>query len=211
MLSYHKLMAKIAWGIECKQYQTEITAETGLVGKEPAVRVKVAWEKLPKSMTRYATKISQYISRNAKEYGASLAKAKNDRNQILLSVAAASETRLNIWLKTPKRTLYMRGVDLPIALPIGNTAAELESSQSNWADKISYMLTKANAAECSMVKDTVTTFNNRKFKNEMPHSCAQVLAQDCTPELKFLVLLKRDQTQEQNQITVKIGNMYEQQ
>ena len=62
-----------------------------------------------------------------------------------------------------------------------------------------------------MVKDTVITFNNRKYKNEMPHSCSQVLAQDCTPELKFIVLLKRDQPEEQNKINVKIGNMYEQQ
>uniref|UniRef100_A0A8D0ARZ0 Phosvitin n=1 Tax=Sander lucioperca TaxID=283035 RepID=A0A8D0ARZ0_SANLU len=207
MLSYHKLMAKIAWGIECKQYQTEITAETGLVGKDPAVSVKVAWDKLPKSMMCYATRLSQYISRVAKEYGVSLAKAKNVRNQIRLSVAAASETSLNVVLKTPKRTLYIFGVHFPIALPIGHTAAELESYQSNWADKLSYMLTKAHAAECSMVKDTVVTFNNRKYKNEMPHSCSQVLAQDCTPELKFIVLLKRDQTEEQNQINVKIGNI----
>lgn len=62
-------------------------------------------------------------------------------------------------------------------------------------------------AECSMVKDKLITFNNRKYKNEMPHSCYQILAQDCSPELKFLVLLRRDQTQEQNQITVKIANM----
>lgn len=61
-----------------------------------------------------------------------------------------------------------------------------------------------------MIKDTLITFNNKKYKNQMPHSCHQVLAQDCTPELKFIVLLKRDQTQEQNQINVKIANMYEQ-
>lgn len=41
----------------------------------------------------------------------------------------------------------------------------------------------------------------------MPHSCYQVLAQDCTSELKFMVLLKRDQTAEQNEINVKIENM----
>lgn len=58
-----------------------------------------------------------------------------------------------------------------------------------------------------MVRDTLITFNNRKFKNNMPHSCYQVLAQDCTSELKFIVLLKRDQTQEQNQINVKIADL----
>ncbi|GLD50054.1 vitellogenin-2-like protein [Lates japonicus] len=207
MLSYHKLMAKIAWGIECKQYETEITAETGLVGQEPAVRLKLTWDKLPRGMKRYAKQLSELISRFAHESGVSLAKVKNVRNQIKLTVAVASDTSLNVVLKTPKRTIYKLGVGLPVSLPFGDTAAELEAYQDNWADKISYMVTKAHAAECTMIKDTLITFNNRKYKNEMPHSCYQVLAQDCTPELKFIVLLKRDQAQEQNQINVKIANI----
>ncbi|XP_033477698.1 vitellogenin-2-like isoform X1 [Epinephelus lanceolatus] len=207
MLSRHKLMAKIAWGIECKQYETEITAETGVVGKEPAARMKITWEKLPLSMKRYAKEISELISRLAKEYEINLAKVKNVRNQIKLSVAVATETSLNIVLKTPKRTLYKLGVGLPISMPIGETAAELVPYQNNWADRVSYMISKAHAVECTMAKDTLTTFNKRKYKNEMPHSCYQVLAQDCTQELKFIVLLKRDQTQEQNQLNIKIANI----
>ncbi|XP_073332773.1 vitellogenin-2-like [Pagrus major] len=206
-LSDHKLMAKLAWGIECKQYMTEITAETGFVGKEPAVLLKVSWEKLPKGMKRYAKEISEYISRIAQEAKISVAKVKNNHNQIRLTIAVATETSLNVVLKTPKRTMYKLDVGLPVNMPFGDTAAELEAYQDNWADKISFMLTKAHAAECAMVKDTLVTFNNRKFKNDMPHSCYQVLAQDCTPELKFIVLLKRDQTQEQNQINVKIADI----
>ncbi|KAG7217480.1 hypothetical protein INR49_021405 [Caranx melampygus] len=207
MLSYHKLMAKFAWGIECKQYGTEITAETGLVSQEPAVRVKVTWDKLPRSMKHYAKQISEYISRIAYEAGVSLAKVKNVKNQIKLTVAVASETTLNVVLKTPKRTIYKLGVGLPVSLPLGETATELQTYQDNWAEKISYMVTKAHAAECTMIKDSLVTFNKRKFKNEMPHSCYQVLAQDCTSELKFIVLLKKDQTMEQQQINVKISNI----
>nr|AKK31327.1 vitellogenin B [Larimichthys crocea] len=207
MLSHHKLMAKVAWGIECKQYETEIIAETGMVDQNPAIRLKVAWEKLPKSMKAYAKEISEYISRMALEAGIGLAKVKNVRNQIKLSVAVATETSINIVLRTPRRTIYKLGVGLPVSLPLGETAAELELYQNNWVDKVSYMITKAHAAVCTMAKDTVTTFNNRKFKNEMPHSCYQVLAQDCTQELKFIVLLKRDQTQEQNLINIKIADI----
>nr|ADZ57173.1 vitellogenin Ab [Morone saxatilis] len=207
MLSSHKFMAKVAWGIEGKQYETEITAETGLVAQEPAVRVKLTWDKIPTNMKRYAKELSEYISRIAEEAGIGLAKVKNVRNQIKLSVAAASETSLNFVLKTPKRTIYKLGVSLPVSLPFGDTAAELEAYQSNWADKITYMVTKANAAECTMVRDKLITFNNKKFKNEMPHSCYQVLAQDCSHELKFIVLLRRDQTLDQNLINVKIENI----
>ncbi|KAM7011967.1 LOW QUALITY PROTEIN: vitellogenin 2 [Tautogolabrus adspersus] len=207
MLSYDKLMAKIAWGIECKQYETEIIAETGVMDKKRAFRIKLTWEKLPESMKRYAKELPEYISRIAKETGLNLEKVKNTPNQIKLSVAVASETSVNVVLKTPKRTIYKLNVSLPISLPFGDTAAELESYQSNWADKISYMITKAHSAQCAMVNDTLVTFNNRKYKNEMPNSCYQVLAQDCTHELKFIVLLKRDHVQEQNQINVKIADI----
>lgn len=61
-------------------------------------------------------------------------------------------------------------------------------------------------AECSFVRDTLTTFNSRRYRNEIPLSCYQVLAQDCTDELKFMVLLKRDHI-EQNHINVKIADM----
>lgn len=53
----------------------------------------------------------------------------------------------------------------------------------------------------------MVTFNNKKFKAEMPHSCPQVLAQDCTREAKFIVLLKRDEEQKHNLLIVKIADM----
>lgn len=46
-----------------------------------------------------------------------------------------------------QRTIYKLGVSLPVSLPYGDTATELETYESNWADKISYMVTKAHAGE----------------------------------------------------------------
>lgn len=73
--------------------------------------------------------------------------------------------------------------------------------------KLLVSLFLSTPAECTLAQDTVITFNNWKFRNEMPHSCNQVLAQDCTLEHKFIVLLKRDQTQEQNHINMMIADM----
>lgn len=53
-------------------------------------------------MTSLLSRISEYISRIAHEAGVSLAKVKNVKNQIKLTVAVASETTLNVVLKTPK-------------------------------------------------------------------------------------------------------------
>uniref|UniRef100_A0A3Q3GPF5 Vitellogenin-like n=1 Tax=Labrus bergylta TaxID=56723 RepID=A0A3Q3GPF5_9LABR len=200
-----KLMVKIDWGIECKQYK--IIAETSVVDEEHAFIAKLTWEKLPKSMKCYTKELSKYTFRIAKAIGVNLEKVKNICNQIQLSVTAASDTSVDVVLKTPTRTMYKLAIALPISLPFGDTAAELESYQSNWADKISYMVTKAHSVGCTMVDDTLVTFNNMKYKNEMPQSCYQVLAQDCTGELKFIVLLKRDHIHEQNQINVKIANI----
>ncbi|XP_033936659.1 vitellogenin-2-like [Pseudochaenichthys georgianus] len=207
MLSKHKLMAKVAWGIECKEYGAEITAETGVVSKNPAAIVKVTWEKLPKSFMCYAMKFFKYISCIAKEYGINLDNTKHNPKELKLYVAVVSEKSLSIVMKTPKMTVYKRDVILPFCLPIGNTAAELELYQDNLPEQISYIFAKANAAECTLVKDTLVTFNNKTLKIEMPLSCNQVLAQDCTSELKFIVLLKRDQAQEQNLINVKIADI----
>ncbi|XP_072245542.1 vitellogenin-2-like [Leuresthes tenuis] len=207
MLCNHKMMARIAWGIECKQHNTTIIAETGLVGKDPAVRVKMTWGRLSDSTKRYVGRFSEYLSHITVENGVSRTKVKNAPKQIKLTVAVASETSVNVVLKSPKRTIYKLGMSLPISLPVGDTAAELEAYPDNWTEKMSYMLTKAHAAECTMFKDKLITFNKRQYKTEMPHSCYQVLVQDCTSELKFMVLLKRDQPQEENAINVKIENI----
>lgn len=63
-----------------------------------------------------------------------------------------------------------------------------------------------SSVECSFTGNTLTTFNNEKLKNEMPSNCYQVLAQDGTDELKFIVLLRKDRT-EHKQISVKIAHM----
>ncbi|KAM8874646.1 vitellogenin-2-like [Spinachia spinachia] len=206
-LSDHKIMAKLAWGLECKEYETEITAETGRIGKDAAVRMKITWEKLPESMKRFAKRLSDFLSRYTKKFGITKAKVQNVRNEIKLSVAAASERTLNVVLKTPQRTFYKLGIAIPVSLPIGEAAAELEPYQKNLPDQLIYVLSKATAAECSMVKDTLTTFNKREHRIEMPHSCFQVMAQDCTDELKYIVLLKRDETQKEKWVHVKINNV----
>lgn len=41
----------------------------------------------------------------------------------------------------------------------------------------------------------------------MPISCYQVLSQDCTPELKFNVLLKKDEQSEENHLNIKCADM----
>eukprot|EP00064_Thunnus_orientalis_P004478 superscaffoldBa00000407_g4490 len=203
VLSKHKVTAKIAWGAECKQYDTMITAEMGLLGPSPAARFRVAWNELPSAFKRYAKRAYDYIPAST---WAGLIKGKDENSvkQLSLTVVATSDKTLDLIWKTPTRTVYKLALHLPIALPLEEVKGL--TPFDGLADKAHYLFAKANAAECSFARDTLTTFNNRRYKNEMPLSCYQVLAQDCTEELKFIVLLKKDHI-EQNHINVKIADI----
>uniref|UniRef100_A0A4W6F983 Uncharacterized protein n=1 Tax=Lates calcarifer TaxID=8187 RepID=A0A4W6F983_LATCA len=203
VLSKHKVTAKLAWGAECKQYDTMITAETGLVGPSPAARLRVAWNELPSALKRYAKKVYDYIPASMLA-GLIQGKDENSAKQLSLTVVATSDRTLDFIWKTPMHTVYKLALPLPIALPLDEVTGL--TPFDDLADKVHYLLTKVGTAECSFAMDTVTTFNNRRYKNEMLLSCYQVLAQDCTDELKFMVLLKKDHI-EQNHINVKIADI----
>ncbi|KAJ8408504.1 hypothetical protein AAFF_G00259180 [Aldrovandia affinis] len=201
MLSKHKVMAKVGWGAECQEYAVVVKAETGLLGESPAARMKLEWTKIPSAVQHYAKMISEYMPGAALMAGINEGRPKNTPEQIKFTVAATSERTINVILKTPRMTLYKLAVNLPIALPVGPQAAAF--AEMSIANRIA----EASAVMCSLADDTLTTFNNRRYRNEMPVSCYQVLAQDCTPELKFMVLMKKDQASEQHHITVKLADI----
>uniref|UniRef100_A0A672JKA9 Uncharacterized protein n=1 Tax=Salarias fasciatus TaxID=181472 RepID=A0A672JKA9_SALFA len=204
VLSNHKLMGKVGWGSECKQYKAEITAETGVVDQKPAARLKMSWEKLPSRMQLYMKWLSKFIGLMAEESGLSIARTKYLRNQIKLTVAAASEKSVNVALQTSKTTIYRLGVGLPMSLPIGQSAYDVNTDQ-NLAGNIINLVAKATSDECRIFQDKVRTFNGNSFSSDIPHLCPQILSQDCTAELKFMVLLKKDQATNQYEVNVKIG------
>ncbi|KAI4828972.1 hypothetical protein KUCAC02_023037 [Chaenocephalus aceratus] len=103
------------------------------------------------------------------------------------------------------RTVYKLDLHLPMAMPLEKIKALTPFDKV--IDNVNYILAEAGtAAECSFTNNTLSTFNNRKYRNEMPQSCYQVMVQDCTNELKFMVLLRKD-TNGQTHINVKIADI----
>ncbi|TKS74661.1 Vitellogenin [Collichthys lucidus] len=202
MLSMHKITARIGWGAECKQYETSVTAETGLIGADPAARLRVAWERMPAAKWN-AKWVYELIPAYILD-GLVKGKEASGAKQFSLTVVATSDKTVDIVWKTPSHIVYKMAVHLPIALPLDEIKGLTPFDEL--ADKIHYLFAKAGAVKCSFNGNTLTTFNNRRYKNEMPLSCYQVLAQDCTDELKFMVLLKKDHI-EQNHINVKIADI----
>ncbi|KAM8874526.1 vitellogenin-like isoform 2-T2 [Spinachia spinachia] len=203
LFSEHKVTAKIAWGAECKQYNIIITAETGLLGQSPAARLKVTWNALPSELIRHAAKIYDYIPA-AMLAGLIKGKDSSSTSQLSITVVATSDRTIDLIWKTPTRTVYKLALHLPIALPLNEIKGL--TPFDGLADKVHYLFAQAGSAKCSVITDTLTTFNNRRYKNEMPSSCYQILAQDCTDELKFMVLLKKDHN-ERNHVNVKIADI----
>ncbi|KAM7387895.1 hypothetical protein PAMP_024106 [Pampus punctatissimus] len=203
LLSKHKVTAKIAWGVECKEYDTMITAETGLLGPNPAARLRMAWNELPSALKHYAKRAIDYIPASMLA-GLIKERDENSAKQLSFTVVATSDKTLDLIWKTPTRTAYKMALHLPISLPLEEVTGL--TPFDDLVDKMHYWFAKVNAAECLFTRDTLTTFNNRKYRNEMPLSCYQVLAQDCTEELKFIILLKKDHF-EQNHINVKIADI----
>lgn len=64
-----------------------------------------------------------------------------------------------------QETFYKLGLEIPVYLPLGNTAAELVAYQDNLVDKISYVLTKAYAGETRFQRKNVIYFllNNETY------------------------------------------------
>uniref|UniRef100_H3BVT1 Vitellogenin 2 n=1 Tax=Tetraodon nigroviridis TaxID=99883 RepID=H3BVT1_TETNG len=204
VLSKHKVTAKVGYGVTCEKYTTTITAETGLVGPSPAARLRVGWNQVPAAL-RYAWEKAMRSIPISILPSFDLQKNKYVANQVSFTIVAPTEKTLNIILKTPMYTISKMDVPLPISLPI----SEIKDLTpfDDIVDKITFMVAKAMAAaECSYTQDTLTTFNNRKYKPRMPLSCYQVLAQDCTDEMKFTVLIKNDHV-EQKHINVKIADI----
>uniref|UniRef100_A0A672JNA3 Uncharacterized protein n=1 Tax=Salarias fasciatus TaxID=181472 RepID=A0A672JNA3_SALFA len=204
VLSNHKLMGKVGWGSECKQYKAEITAETGVVDQKPAARLKMSWEKLPSRM------LSKFIGLMAEESGLSIARTKYLRNQIKLTVAAASEKSVNVALQTSKTRTWLATSLIWLLRPL--QVKLLKVTASTCVSVFPFIFKKLNiffllfiVDECRIFQDKVRTFNGNSFSSDIPHLCPQILSQDCTAELKFMVLLKKDQATNQYEVNVKIG------
>ncbi|KAK7889452.1 hypothetical protein WMY93_025012 [Mugilogobius chulae] len=187
-LSKNKVAAKISWGEKCRTYDTMITAETGLVQNKMAARIRVAWKRLPSSVTKHAKMIYQRILAS---YLSSVSKQKRSdvTKQISLTAVVESEKLVNVILKSPA-AIYKRNVALPVSLPIHSLNDQLPYNDVH--NNLHYLLEKTTGPICRFERGQLTTFSNKRYENYMPDSCFQVLAQDCTSSLNFIVLLKKD-------------------
>ncbi|XP_072517220.1 vitellogenin-like [Salminus brasiliensis] len=123
MPSKHKVSARLGWGAECQDNAATFKAETGVIESNPAVRLEVEWDKLPRLIilaATYAKRATEYLPllRAARLAGFALDRAENKDKEVALIVALPTQTSANIIVRAPKMTLSKMDVPVPVAVPI---------------------------------------------------------------------------------------------
>lgn len=105
--------------------------------------------------------------------------------------------------------LYQKAVRLPLSLPVGPRIPASELQPPIWnifAEAPSAVLENLKA-RCSVSYNKIKTFNEVKFNYSMPANCYHILVQDCSSELKFLVMMKSaGEATNLKAINIKIGS-----
>uniref|UniRef100_A0A663DZN1 Uncharacterized protein n=1 Tax=Aquila chrysaetos chrysaetos TaxID=223781 RepID=A0A663DZN1_AQUCH len=128
-----------------------------------------------------------------------------------LVMALTSPRTCDVVLKLPELTIYDRAIRLPLPFPSspGTPISTLPSSDRNVFSQATLSVIENLKARCSVFQNTITTFNGVEFNYSMPANCYHVLVQDCSPELKFLVMMKRlEESADLTAINVRLASHF---
>ncbi|NXQ63043.1 VIT2 protein, partial [Anthoscopus minutus] len=209
VLNAHKAAAYLKWGQNCQDYKVSSELVTGQFAAHPAVQVKLEWPKVPSSVKSIAEWFYKFVPGAAFMLGFSEKMDKNPSRQAKVIVALTSPRTCDIVVKLPDITLYEKAVRLPLSLPVGPRILASEQQPPIWnvfAEAPSAVIENLKA-QCSVSYNKITTFNEVQFNYTMPANCYHILAQDCSSDLKFLVMMKNAEgAVNLKAINIKLGN-----
>ncbi|NWT31998.1 VIT2 protein, partial [Cardinalis cardinalis] len=205
----HKAKAYLKWGRNCQDYKVSSELVTGQFAAHPAVQVKLEWPKVPSSVRSAAEWFYKFVPGAAFMLGFSEKSDKNPSRQARLIVALTSPRTCDVVIKLPDITLYEKAMRLPLSLPVGPRTSPSELQPPSWSvfAKAPSAVLENLKAKCSVSYNKVSTFNEVQFNYTMPADCYHILAQDCSSDLKFLVMMKgAEEAANLKVISIKIGN-----
>ncbi|XP_010172703.1 vitellogenin-2-like [Antrostomus carolinensis] len=193
VINSHKVSGSLKWGKDCQDYQVATHIATGQFAAYPAMQMKLEWPKVPSVVQTTARWFYSFLPGAAYLLGYSQRQQRGPSHQATLVVALTSPRTCNMVLKLPELTIYDRAIRLPLPFPSspGTLISTLPSPDQNVFSQATLSIIENLKAHCSVFQNTITTFNGVEFNYSMPASCYHVLVQDCSPELKFLVMMKR--------------------
>ncbi|KAM6343169.1 vitellogenin-2-like [Alca torda] len=209
VLNAHKAAAYLKWGRNCRDYKISTELVTGRFAAHPAAQVKLEWPKVPSSVRSIAEWFYEFVPGAAFMLGFSEKMDKNPSRQARVIVALTSPRTCDIVIKLPDMILYEKAMRLPLSLPVGPRIPASELQPPIWnvfAEAPSAVLENLKA-RCSVSYNKITTFNDVQFNYTMPANCYHILAQDCSSDLKFLVMMRNaEEAMNLKAINIKLGS-----
>ncbi|NWV22737.1 VIT2 protein, partial [Origma solitaria] len=193
VINYRKVSGSLKWGKDCQDYQIATQIATGQFAAYPAMQMKLEWLKVPSIIRTTARWFYSFLPGAAYFLGYSQRQQLGPSHQATLVMALTSPRTCDIVFKLPELTIYDRAIRLPLPFPShpGTPMSTLATSDWKVFSQTTLSIIESLKGHCTIFQNKITTFNGVEFNYSMPANCYHVLVQDCSPELKFLVMVKR--------------------
>ncbi|NXO37563.1 VIT2 protein, partial [Locustella ochotensis] len=193
VINYRKVSGSLKWGKDCQDYQIATQIATGQFAAYPAMQMKLEWLKVPSIIRTTARWLYSFLPGAAYVLGFSQRQKLGPSHQATLVMALTSPRTCDVVFKLPELTIYDTAISLPLPVPshLATPLSTLPSSDWKVFSQATLSIIESLKGHCTVFQHKITTFNGVKFNYSMPANCYHVLVQDCSPELKFLVMVKR--------------------
>ncbi|NXO63898.1 VIT2 protein, partial [Phainopepla nitens] len=193
VINYRKVSSSLKWGKDCQDYQIAGQIATGQFAAYPAMQMKLEWLKVPSIIQTTARWIYSFLPGAAYLLGFSQRQQLSPSHQATLVMALTSPRTCDVVFKLPELTIYDTAISLPLPVPSrpGTPISTLPSSDWKVFSQATLSIFESLKGHCTVFQNKITTFNGVEFNYSMPANCYHVLVQDCSPELKFLVMVRR--------------------
>ncbi|NXR99974.1 VIT2 protein, partial [Oxylabes madagascariensis] len=193
VINYRKVSGSLKWGKDCQDYQIATHIATGKFAAYPAMQMKLEWLKVPSIIRTTARWFYSFLPGAAYVLGLSQRQQPGPSHQATLVMALTSPRTCDVVFKLPELTIYDTAISLPLPVPshLATPLSTLPSSDWKVFSQATISILESLKGHCTVFQNKITTFNGVEFNYSMPANCYHVLVQDCSPELKFLVMVKR--------------------
>ncbi|NWZ33882.1 VIT2 protein, partial [Brachypodius atriceps] len=193
VINYRKVLGSLKWGKDCQDYQIASQIATGQFAAYPAMQMKLEWLKVPSIIRTTARWFYSFLPGAAYVLGFSQRQQLGPSHQATLVMALTSPRTCDVVFKLPELTIYDTAISLPLPVPShpGTPISTLPSSDWKVFSQATLSILESLKGHCTVLQNKISTFNGVEFYYSMPANCYHVLVQDCSPELKFLVMVKR--------------------
>ncbi|NXB68579.1 VIT2 protein, partial [Struthidea cinerea] len=193
VINYRKVSGSLKWGKDCQDYHIATQIATGQFAAYPAMQMKLEWLEVPSIIRTTARWFYSFLPGAAYVLGFSQRQQLGPSHQATLVMALTSPRTCDVVFKLPELTIYDTAIRLPLPVPShpGTPISTLPSSDWKVFSQATLSIIGSLKGHCTVFQNKITTFNGVQFNYSMPANCYHVLVQDCSPELKFLVMVKR--------------------